>query len=131
MREGGTDPNTAFDGSFRSALLRSRSLSPVTPVAFRRDTNSLAYRGRGGGPGCPAPAVRAIASGSYLECLTANRRSGHGCRMRTGGHSSSVILSSLPQANRCCWERRRKTAIRICCNRRTNARSPELLTGTA
>ena len=88
---------------------------------------------RGRNTGCPVPPpvpdLRSNASGCYLEYLTANRRSGHGCRMRTGGHNSSVIRSSLFQAKRCRWERRRTTAIQMRCTWRTNARSHWLLPG--
>ena len=53
-------------------------------------------RGRDDGyPTPPAqnPYVHANAYGSYLECVTENRSSGHGCRMVIGGQQQLAIRS--------------------------------------
>ena len=60
--------------------------------------------------------------GSYLGCLTANRRSGHGWRMVTGGHNSSLIRSIFFHAKRSRCERRRSARCHIRSDRRTKPR---------
>ena len=57
------------------------------------------------------PGVVARPSGSYVECLTAIRWSGHGWRMVARGHGSSVMRSSRFQLKRARWDRRRKARI--------------------
>ena len=68
------------------------------------------------------PDMDANPSGSYLGCLTANRRSGHGWRIEARGQSISVMHSIFFQSNRCRWDRRRSAFIHRHCSLRRNTR---------
>jgi hypothetical protein len=71
----------------------------------------LFYRGRNVDCSTPPAQIRACpikALGSYLECMTRNRRSGHGCCTRTGGKNRSMSRLIRAHVSRCRWLRRRR-----------------------
>ena len=68
-------------------------------------------------PGAPraGPYVPARAYGSYLECITTNRWSGHGWRTRVRGQCRSLSAWSRSQGKRSRCERRRRLRIHSRC----------------
>jgi hypothetical protein len=72
---------------------------------------SRIYRGRNADCSTPPAQIRAgptKALGSYLECMTRNRWSGHGCCTRTGGKNRSMSRLIRAHVSRCRWLRRRR-----------------------
>jgi hypothetical protein len=69
------------------------------------------FRGRNGHCWPPPAQIRASAAnalGSYLECVTTNRRSGHGCSTRGVGRKRAMSRLIRCQFSRVRWLRRRR-----------------------
>ena len=86
----------------------TRAVVPVR-VAFRQENGVGArevglYRGRDGDYSPPPAQIRACAAnalGSYLECGTRNRWSGHGCSTRGDGRKRSISRHIRSHVSRC------------------------------
>ena len=93
-------------GRCGSLPLHRSGLSP--PTSCR---SPGAHRGRNADCSTPPAQIRAgptKALGSYLECMTRNRWSGHGCCTRTGGKNRSMSRLIRAHVSRCRWLRRRR-----------------------
>src|SRR6202041_1373122 len=81
--------DVAFDpGGATASRIAMPHMLPSTVPSVSASAKLLLYRGRDTDFSAPPAQIRASpikALGSYLECMTLNRRSGHGCCTRTGG----------------------------------------------
>src|SRR5215468_9365868 len=115
------------------------ALAPLDILPSTTQTVSapgISFLYRGSDPDCSAPPaqIRACpikALGSYLECVTLNRWSGHGCCRRTGGTNRSMSRLMRSQGNRCRWLRRRRLRNHLSPKWARKADSMRVLVGTA
>ena len=115
-------PRFAVAVAGHHARLGTRLLVRLCRGRHHRRLNSMRFQIRA----CPIKAL-----GSYLECVTLNRWSGHGCCRRTGGTNRSMSRLMRSQANRCRWLRRRRLRNHLSPKWARKADSMRVLVGTA
>ena len=104
--------DVAFDpGGATASRIAMPHMLPSTVPSVSASARLLLYRGRNADCSTPPAQIRAgptKALGSYLECMTRNRWSGHGCCTRTGGKNRSMSRLIRAHVSRCRWLRRRR-----------------------